>query len=518
MSSLLKTIINLPNERWFILGFWYSVLSSFGTLHGILFGSYHLDMFISVWQLSSLQIASVHLIYMIWNVTNDLISGYISDWYQYKYPNKTRLDLVKPINCLWCFVTLLPFYSFSDYLPKTVHYFITISLYDGFFSFICITTGAIWTDDLTSNQNERVKLQLIQKPLNAVMVSILSFISYYFWDKRNLYKFRVLLWIVIIFSILSTQVACYKLNGYLAQNKKTKTLTNTSEHEQVQKSLTESTKEGLFSLRLFIKQVSKQYNLWMFIGASVINETQSVFLGQFTSIFTDVLLSEWSSSQRASYLSTMSFINTWIGIGSLYLIQQKYIDLYFLCKYSIMIKVFIGCVGLFMYLGGTQSIYTSAWFCGAYLSVNKLCNSVFVSFFMITVANLCDEQKAFRIKNNLGTLSSMVSMYWGLHALCAKPFNSLGPVTGTYVLEKYGYNQNVDGDDGEMKSFQDYGTFEQLNIKNGCFQLMLWFLLLLSMLQFLFWRKYTLYGKKLFEIQRTLQHEEDVDIDTVHKQ
>ena len=505
------------NERWFILGFWYSVLSSCGTLHGLLFGMYHLDMFVSVHQLSSIEIASVHLIYMIWNVLNDLISGYISDWYQYKYPNKTRLTLIKPMTILWCFVTLLPFYSFKHILPKTVHYFITISLYDGFFSFICITTGAIWTDDLTSNQNERVKLQLIQKPLNALICSILSYISYYFWDKRNLNKFRILLWITIIISVISTQISCYKLNQYLSTNKNNSNNNKNNKDNDVEEqllnkkkniSLTQSTKEGLFSLSIFIKQVSSQYNLWMFIGASVINETQMVFLGQFTSIFTDVLLSKWSSSERASYLSIMSFINTWIGILSLYLIQQKYMDLYYLCKYSILLKIIVGLMGLFGYLTNQDIIIQSAIFCAFYVSMNKICNGIFVSFFMITVANLCDEQKAFRIKNNLSTLSSMVSMYWGLHALCAKPFNSLGPVTGTYVLEKYGYNQV---DNGENKSFDEYDKMDQLNIKNGCFQLMLWFLLLLSMLQFLFWRKYCLFGKKLFEIQRILQHKKDGD-------
>eukprot|EP01084_Bolivina_argentea_P123036 218058_1 len=508
MSVWLKRANTLIHQRWFILGFWYSVLTSFGTLHGILFGTYHLDMFLSVWELSAIQIASVHSIYMIWNVLNDLISGYISDWYQHKYAKhgNSRLTLIKPMNILWCFVTLLPFYSFGNYIPKTFHYFITISLYDGFFSFVCIVRGALWTDDLTSNQNERVKLQLIQKPMNAIIVSLLSFVSYYFWDKNNLINFKILLWITIIISIIATYISCYKLQQHLSQtntntNHDQKTLLNKDKNEN-NKSLTQSTTEGLFSLGLFIKQVSKQINLWMFIGASVINETQGIFLGQFTSIFTDVLLSEWSSSKRASYLSFMSFTMTCIAILSLYLIQQKYIELYNLCKIAIGIKILCGIIGLFLYfiIGNTVTIL-SPLFCAVYILMNKICVTIFVSFFMIIIPNLCDEQKAYRVKNNLCLLSSMVSMYWGLHALCAKPFNSLGPVIGTYVLDKYGYNRK-----DNMTPLEEYLEIDKINIKNGCFQLMLWFLLLLSILQYMFWRKYSLFGKKLLEIQRILQH------------
>ena len=203
------------NQKWFQRGLWYSLLCSFGTLHGHLFNTYHLDMFVSVWKISSKQVGSVHLIYMIWNTLNDVFSGYIGDWYQYKYG--TRLPLILPMNILWCFVTLLAFYSPFN-INVTWHYFITISLYDAFYSFVNIIRGALWTDDLTNNQSQRVKLQLVSIPINSIIGMILMRVSYLYWDKSNLDKFRQLLWYCIGISIAFSYISIYKLKQLINES------------------------------------------------------------------------------------------------------------------------------------------------------------------------------------------------------------------------------------------------------------------------------------------------------------
>ena len=235
----------------------------------------------------------------------------------------------------------------------------------------------------------------------------------------------------------------------------------------------------------------------MFIGASVINETQSIFLAQFRSIFADILLSEWTPSWRASFFSFLSLSCTCFGVCSLFAVHRRWTGLYELRTAAMAIACKV-CVGIMAAMFASSS-NPDPLFCAVLIFVNELCCSVFVCFFMLSMANLCDEQKAHRKSNGLACLSSMVSLYWALHALCAKPLNSLGPVLGSYVLQKHGY---LAGDAG---IFHEYAEEQKLDIKQGCFHLMLWFLSRSSAMQYAFWRKYNLFDKKLRETQRVLQ-------------
>ena len=87
-------------------------------------------------------------------------------------------------------------------------------------------------------------------------------------------------------------------------------------------------------------------------------------------------------------------------------------------------------------------------------------------------------------------ISSMTSRYWALHALCAKPFNSVGPIIGTFVLEQAGYASN----DGDIQ-FSDYDKPQQLKIQFDCLALVVFFIFGGSLIQVIFWKFYSLYGE-----------------------
>jgi len=74
-----------------------------------------------------------------------------------------------------------------------------------------------------------------------------------------------------------------------------------------------------------------------------------------------------------------------------------------------------------------------------YHLLSEICTSIAIAFFVICVANLVDEYKVAQQRTGMGETVSVVGLIWGLHALIAKPLDSLGPIIGTYFLENAGW-------------------------------------------------------------------------------
>ena len=168
-------------------------------------------MFIVGYGVSSLDIMWVQLVYAVWNVVNDLIGGYFADWYNHKFGGRVFLIVYvvyithNPLKLCICICTLraqtvqysvvsvhrdpvlrfgntavlpalppvrMPAFRFSAVLTPqlyTSHAISYICLNDGFFSVQAIVGSAVWVDDLTSNENERIKLSLVTKPIGFVV-------------------------------------------------------------------------------------------------------------------------------------------------------------------------------------------------------------------------------------------------------------------------------------------------------------------------------------------------------------
>eukprot|EP00483_Globobulimina_turgida_P008193 UN08209 len=182
------------DKPWFWYGIWFYTITGLGTLATWL-SMYNYDMFVSVYGLSSLDILWVQAVFAVWNVINDLLAGLVSDWFQHKCGG--RLLMLVPCNLLWCLATVIPYYDFGDWfnIPYSVHYLIYIGLNDAFVATCSIVSSAVWVDDLTNNENERLKLTLVTKPIGFAVGFTISWFSYLFWDKKDLSSFRVLFWI-----------------------------------------------------------------------------------------------------------------------------------------------------------------------------------------------------------------------------------------------------------------------------------------------------------------------------------
>ena len=130
-------VSSLVREPFFCYGIWFYFITGIGTLATWLWG-FHLDMFISVWGLTTVDILWIQFVFAVWNVLNDIIAGYLSDYFQYKFGG--RLILLIPFNIVYCLSTALPFYNLN--IDYRLHYLLSISLFDGFLSFCAIITSA----------------------------------------------------------------------------------------------------------------------------------------------------------------------------------------------------------------------------------------------------------------------------------------------------------------------------------------------------------------------------------------
>ena len=402
--------------------------------------------------------------------------------------------------------------------------------------------SAVWVDDLTSNENERIKLSLITKPIGFVVGFVIVYFSYLFFDKDELDTFRLLFWCVFAASVFFTLGAYFALRYLLhkhahatpPQNQLAydrlrdesviKTLAKDADQMQDNKSLPlmamidedsdtkhnyddNDSPKATFSMKLLFSDILSQRNLWWFIVPSVINEFQGIFLGQYRPIFVDAFLDDFSQYFRSTYIAVLSNGGVVIEVAIL-LISFK-VGCAFFVRLGILIRLVTAMVGVAVLVVVYMAQYEFGWnrwlavFTMLWLFSLNIGYIFFVNFFNMVMANLVYEQRAYRIRHGLLPLASMTGMYWALHAVFAKPFNGVGTIIGTYVLENAGYG----GPDGEA-SFDELDDETKGRVQYALLHLTAWFMLASSCLQYLFFRNYDLENEKLAEVERIVSEAE----------
>ena len=216
----------------------------------------------------------------------------------------------------------------------------------------------------------------------------------------------------------------------------------------------------------------------------------------------------FSLSFRSTYKSILDHGGFFIEMAILIIAFKS--GATFFCTMGIIIRfitAFISGIILLIFIFGTDYEY-NIWneYLGILLGLILICLQIgyifFINFFNMIMGNLVEEQRAHRIENNLIKLSSMTSMYWAIHAMFAKPFNGVGTIIGTWILERSGYTDNDDG-----FNFDDLDDDTKINVQWGLFHLITWFMLISAFIQYIFFRKYDLKGNKLKNVQNILKND-----------
>mmetsp|Transcript_90334 Transcript_90334/g.170310 ORF Transcript_90334/g.170310 Transcript_90334/m.170310 type:complete len:490 (+) Transcript_90334:91-1560(+) len=462
----------LPKSNGIQLAFWFSVMQiGIKMFHGV-FASYHMNMYLTVYGVSAAAMASVHSVFAIWNPVNDLIGAWISDKWAASH-NGARVNLMIPQVILWPIVCVLPFYPImAQWLGVFWLALLALCVEDTFFSWVMILMGGVWTD-ITSSEVERVKISRLEQIFQQIGLPLV-YMNFMMWTRAQ--QSQHIGGFAHYFSFIAVAGGCVCL---LALWK----LRQVELDGLCARGVLDETPRQL-NIVDFIKKLPSQKNLWCFICMSVLNEMQSQFNAEFAAIFTDInLRNKFGVEARSSYL-VFDHLCTFGATIALNFYAQTH-GVYSVWLYTVLLKVLAGLALLQMPLDASTA--------AAYFLFSCVCTSAAQSFFIVTVSNIVDEYR----HNEGRHAPSVVGLCFGLHALIAKPLNSLGPVIGTYVFERAGWT-------GEAMR----GPVTESS-QLAAFRLMIGFPVLCGFLQILAWSFYDLRGEKLKQIQESLTRRHD---------
>src|SRR5689334_19426948 len=118
----------------------YSIASLAGGCLMVVFNTFHVELFLQIYHLDASLFATGHILYLVWNTLNDLLSGFWSDSIAQLVGG--RIYLIRYGGYLWVISFLIPW--FSVHVPEQWyqffvmgHFLISLSLIDAMFSLVC---------------------------------------------------------------------------------------------------------------------------------------------------------------------------------------------------------------------------------------------------------------------------------------------------------------------------------------------------------------------------------------------
>ena len=141
-----------------------------------------------------------------------LVGGYITDSFVYRHGS--RLPLISWLSIGQTLSACIPFFEIG--MQPVWHYFISIALFDGFWSVNAIAKGGLFTE-IAKNESQRINMQRISSLFGNVhfIVSALGFFAFDLNDGRH--TFQCLLLSTGGLSLLCTLVSVRKLRHHTLQ-------------------------------------------------------------------------------------------------------------------------------------------------------------------------------------------------------------------------------------------------------------------------------------------------------------
>eukprot|EP00746_Dinoflagellata_sp_MGD_P036653 gnl/MRDRNA2_/MRDRNA2_188002_c0_seq1.p1 gnl/MRDRNA2_/MRDRNA2_188002_c0~~gnl/MRDRNA2_/MRDRNA2_188002_c0_seq1.p1 ORF type:complete len:464 (+),score=57.84 gnl/MRDRNA2_/MRDRNA2_188002_c0_seq1:140-1393(+) len=414
--------------------------------------------------------ASVQMVFGIWNPINDLVGAWFSDSWAARHGG-SRVGFIAPQLVAWPIFCVLPFWPVMFHLLGAF-WLCTLSLCieDTFFSFVMIALGGLWTD-ITKGESERVKISRVEKIVGWVFIPMVS-INYRMWSFAQISN--ELGWFAQYYAILAVAGMLVSLTAlWLLTSTEMKGLRSN-------RSADLAGGEAQLNVFTFIRSLPRHKNFWCFIVMNVLNEVQNQFMSEFAVIFTDInLRGVVTVDSRSLYLSAEAFC---VGAAILFctFTAQQY-GVYKVYLHSTLIKFLVGLAIL--------PLSPNGYICAAYHLLANVCTGSALAFFVVLVGNLVDEYRY--MQGDTRSTASVIGLFWGVHALFAKPADSLGPAIGTYVLEQAGWiGAAMEGPVTKEAKLAAWNLVIGLPVACGALQLTAWYF-------------YDLHGAKLQQIQGT---------------
>ncbi|GFO44785.1 transmembrane protein 180-like [Plakobranchus ocellatus] len=484
----------------------YGSLTLFTSILHNVFLLYHVNMFVSVYQISKTSFWLGEVIFLIWNSLNDPLFGWFSDQKLLGLTgseSKHSRDIVwmrlKKLH-IYCPLFALAFCLFwIDWTYPGVQFAICLCLYDGFLTMIDLHHSALLAD-LSISVDARTKLNS-RCSIFSAMGSISVFLSYLVWNKSDLKAFRLFCGGLALFSFLGYLVMVRSLKKAYTKRTKDAAVSDGSEDCESE-DINLSTSQTNVSVAKFGCQLLSHQNFLWFSVLNLIQVFHCHFNSNFFPLFLDALLGESVSPAVSSLLLGASFVAP--HLNNLYFLSlaRRY-GVYVLVKALLLVKLGLSLV---MWQIGPGSV----WMLCIFISSNRIFTEGTCKLLSLVISDLVDEDAV--LHNRPVPVSALI---FGTAALLSKPGQTLAPLIGTWILSlQTGHDIFRSGiESGSIKvdlSLMEIGA--QDAHRKGVFFILVFVPVACALMQLLAWWQFTLKGHRLAQIKTSREGLKHVQI------
>eukprot|EP00940_MAST-03C_sp_MAST-3C-sp2_P000486 g486.t1 len=434
-----------------------------------------MSAFLEMHRVTPEEVLFAHSIYFVWNTLNDLLGG----WIVYKYNERygSRLSLATMLSLGFALSGALPFFYIPALSPG-VHYFIALSLADGFMSVRAIALGAM-VEEVAIDDSHQICITRYDMAFGVLEFAVKS-LGFFLFDPQDMLWFQMFTIGLVAFSVASALLAEAKLRPLLLRRGRAYKRLSDDEADEIDAVATDkkvsaavddktvAQSPAIVDDELSLKCVGsfastvavffRCVDFRAFVGASVVDEAYRSFNAQFRPVLVDALLTGYSDTHLAIAKTSLVVVgDLWkfvaVNVADVIGVVEV-VRVSFLCKCAFPLLV-----------GATLAALRAFFFQASIASIDILVGALLVqlvteltlqsgpgAFFSLFMARLSapvrtavfdaresqqSQQQRRRGRGrseNKATTTSFLSLMWSTHALIAKPLTSVGPIIGTYVL------------------------------------------------------------------------------------
>ena len=453
-----------------------------------IFGLFHVDIFLRVYQLPLATYSIGNVIFSFINTANDVLGAWLVDsaatW-------MNRSDLIGTTGCIFSVCFLTPFFRWRE--PSSgvwdgVHFVASTSLYDTLYSFTMILLGSVVTDNHHMTEKERVWFMASGKIVNLVASFGVAKIGLTMFDETDdLRRFHTFLLVLAALVAALFVVGQFMMRHYVSVVQWSRCkyhIFDMRKREDSGTGFLKTTTDGKSSTgnnRLNLWQVARDFrnhsNFWAWIGMELLLESQVTFINSFLKTFVDRLLHDGGMVSRETCDWLLSVIRP-IGLicGILCYIPIRRFGYQTVYKVLFAVNIMLS---LSMCL--TASHYSTNAIIIFLLVYPSLTSAVLSSGFHLAQSDMVMEMKRMQALDGRDE-ASLAGMFMGANALFCKPAESFLPVVAAYLL-------------GDLDVQDDDVGFEA--VQRSLYKLLVLPPLVFSFVQWISWSRYSLTPSKV---------------------
>jgi Na+/melibiose symporter-like transporter len=433
------------------------------------FVCFYVEMFTEIAHVNTTWFMCTQLVFCIWNCSNDILFGWLSDRSSYGgfLPSgnvlsnvvKRRLFAIKIGGPLWVIAFLCvfwwPFTPSKAYPAQSGMWAMFVLLfYDGMLTYVEVNHSALLAD-MTSNSSERIEANMYSA-ICAAVGSLSSFFAHMFWTPENLQSFRHFCIIIGFVAILAFSVTVTNLDQNLDKSSKQKftasiapeegsalmdesnyfdnKYNNKTPNDQTERipqlePEPETNKDKSISdgFRTFLSQLSTHHNFKLFCIINLLQVFDCTFEKNFLSSFLRQFAGNDLSMESQSVVVSLSFVLPW-GCTVFLTPLVKRIGLHHALKKLFLFRIIFSIFGVMVGL----SLRRTHWI---FLLVNRVSSECVCRLIPLIIAQLSDEDIYLHQRER--SSGSLRASIFGAANVVGKIGQSAGPMFGYFILMRH---------------------------------------------------------------------------------